>query len=112
MEKMTLHELYLKAAEKVKETYQTTELIEYVQSNQKGDIPYSSRNELLVFQQVLEGYLKDMIGVDHKTTVEIYGKVTSKKKTYIVIEILYVLSIKKILLKWNEEIFLILIFYI
>ena len=105
MEKMTLRELYLKAAERVKEAYNTTELIEYVQSNQKGDIPYSSRKELLVFQQVIEDYLKDMIGVDHKKTVEIYGKVSSKKETYIVIEILYVLSIEKILLKWNKEIF-------
>lgn len=102
---MTLHELYLKAAEKVKEFHPKTKLIEYIQSNQNGDVPYSSQKELSIFQQVIEDYLKDIIGVDYNKSVEIYGRVSSKKETYIVIEILYILSVEKILLKWNEKIF-------
>ena len=106
MEKMTLHELYLKAAEKAKEAHLHTKLVEYVEySSLKPyvtvyDYPCIGFGE---FCKIIEDYLKDTVGKGNE--VEIYGSVSEKTEKYLEIKILYLIDKGGTLLPWEGSLF-------
>ena len=98
---MGLNELYIKAAEKAKEAYSDSKLLEWLESGENNEIPDTTKREEKAFRKVVDEYLKYDIGINE--SVEVYCEVFKKEKNYIILRILCSLDMDGEMFEWGWE---------